>query len=177
MTRLLALAMLVILASVCLADDVSDYLTRDGTLKDELVFSVALTSNKPPTWDGTTWRVKPSGEWEGTWGRIKDPVGKGKLSEKQIQALAQSLATNEFSKLPRLLGEKGDARIQAVVSIRMGDKESSFYMTSNRYDYVGQTAEDAKNWHRFVALELLIRDMLKIKKAWPIDQDADPGKK
>ena len=149
------------------ADELTDYLGKDGKLTKKLVFADALTT--PTTWDGCRFEISPSGDWAKYCGRFPDPVSKGKLDQKQISALGQCLAAQNFGKLPKVMGWTPKAEpgklvgyVAGVVSISFGEKETRFYTQKSKYEYLGQPGtSEANEWLRFVSIELLLRDLLK----------------
>lgn len=103
-----------------------DYLTKDGKLKHALELREGMEGG-PGRPHGRTLRIEPSGEWQitGDWG-VESRTIKGKLSRKQLAALARQLATQDFLGLPAHLrgpGFVGDVGFaEHYVSLRFGDK-------------------------------------------------------
>jgi hypothetical protein len=117
---------------------------------------------------GNDWTIEPSGDWTEKFSDTK-----GKLSAKQLAALAQHLATQDFASLPKEQGydSKGsDAYV--YVAIGFGTKQAAFNtkVGKTRADYLPSRADPkAAVWSRFIALELVLTDMLqkselKVKK-------------
>src|SRR5262249_1614977 len=107
---------------------------------------------------------EPSGEW--SW---QSTDSKGKLSSKQLAALAQHLATQDFHSLPKTQGyqpKEADSGYHYVV-IAFGKKETGFYTKSGESsaDYVPKPGDPkAAAWSRFIALELVVADILQMSK-------------
>src|SRR5262249_32928042 len=85
--------------------EMGKYLTKDGQLAQKLELVVEQGGTFLTGW---VWTVEPSGAWSvaplGAAG--KGEVRKGKLSTKQLAALAQHLAALEFAKLPANIGRR-----------------------------------------------------------------------
>jgi hypothetical protein len=150
-----------LLAVPCRGGEAGDYLTKDGNLKEALTFKTVLVGFLAPP--GEVWSVEPSGEWT-----TKFTASKGKLSTKQLAALAQHLATQDFDSLPNVQGyeSKGaDGASYRYVVIAFGKKEAAFYIKSgeSRADYLPKPGDPkAAAWSRFIALELVLADMLQM---------------
>ena len=149
-----------LLAVPCRAGEVGDYLTKDGKLKESVTFKTVLIGFLAPP--GEVWIIEPSGTWT-----TKFTALKGKLGAKQLAALAQHLATQDFNSLPKMQGydSKGaDGASYQYVVIAFGKKEAAFYTKSgeSRADYLPKPGDPkAAAWSRFVALELVLADMLQ----------------
>jgi hypothetical protein len=148
------------LAVPCRAGEVGDYLTKEGRLKEAVAIKFGGKTYLAPA--DETWIIKPSGDWE--W---EFTESKGKLNAKQMAALAQHLASQDFNSLPKSQGFQPDdngSGYQYIV-IALGKKEAAFYFKSGESlcDYIPK-AGDAKAdvWSRFIALELVLNDMLKM---------------
>ena len=91
---------------------------------------------------------------------------KGRLSAKQLASLAQHLATQDFNSFPPVQGYKApgiDEAHQRVV-IGFGKKSATFNIKSgeSRDDYLPKPGDpQAAAWSRFVALELVLTDLLQ----------------
>src|SRR5262249_44703462 len=110
------------------------------------------------------WIIKPSGDW--AW---ESSDSKGKLSSKQVAALAQHLATQDFDSLPKTQGyqPKDVNSGYHYVVIAFGKKEARFYTKSGESpaDYLPKPGNPkAAAWSRFIALELVLADILQISK-------------
>jgi hypothetical protein len=151
-----------LLAVPCRAGEVGDYLTKDGNLKEAVTVRFGAKNFLAPP--DEVWIIKPSGDW--FW---KSTDSKGKLSSKQIAALAQHLATQDFNSLPKTQGyQPMDAESDYhYVVIAFGKKEAKFYAKSGESlsDYLPKP-DDAKAevWSRFIALELVLADMLQMSE-------------
>jgi hypothetical protein len=149
-----------LLAVPCRAGEVGDYLTKDGRLKEAVTFKTVLIGFLAPP--GEVWIVEPSGEWTTKYTALK-----GRLSTKQLAALAQHLSTQDFNSLPKMQGYKAkdaDRASYQYVVIAFGKKEAAFYTKSgeSRGDYVPKPGDPkAAAWSRFIALELVLADMLQ----------------
>ena len=140
---------------------VEDYLTRDGKLKAALTLrkdTVGLAPVGSPK--GEVWVIEPTGDWTSQVGRKK-----GKLSARQLAALAQHLATQDFNSLPQVQGYKQAAidEIHQRVIIGFGDRLATFNieMGKSPIDYLPKAGDpNAGAWSRFVALELALADIL-----------------
>jgi hypothetical protein len=151
-----------LLAVPCHAGEVGDYLTDDGRLKE--VVTVRIGGKQIFAPPDEVWIIEPSGEW--AW---QSTDSKGKLSPKQLAALAQHLATQDFNSLPKTQGyqpKDADRGYQYVV-IAFGKKEAGFYTKSGESpaDYVPKPGDPkAAAWSRFLALELVLADILQMSK-------------
>jgi hypothetical protein len=110
------------------------------------------------------WIIKPSGDW--AW---ESSDSKGKLSAKQLAALAQHLATQDFNSLPRTQGyQPTDADSgYHYVAIAFGKKEATFCAKSGESpsDYLPRPGDPkAAVWSRFIALELVLVDLLRMSE-------------
>src|SRR5262249_41228768 len=91
---------------------------------------------------------------------------KGKLGAKQLAALAQHLATQDFNSLPKTQGyqpKDADSGYQYVV-IAFGNKEVAFNIKrgESRADYLPKPGDPkAAVWSRFIVLRLVLADMLQ----------------
>jgi hypothetical protein len=152
-----------LLAGPCDAGEVGDYLTKDGKLKEAVTFKTVLVGFLAPP--GEVWIVEPSGEWTTKYTALK-----GKLSTKQLAALAQHLATQDFNSLPKMQGYEvkgADGASYRYVVIAFGKKEAAFYTKSGESpaDYLPKPGDaKAAAWSRFIALELVLADMLRMSQ-------------
>jgi hypothetical protein len=141
---------------------VGDYLAEDGKLKEAVTVKTgAIEFLAPP---GKVWVIEPSGDWT-----EKFSESKGKLSPKQLAALAQHLATQDFNSLPPMQGYEpkgpdGVARAHRYVVIAFGKREAAFNtaMEGSPADYLPKPGDaQAAAWSRFIALELVLADLLR----------------
>jgi hypothetical protein len=144
-----------LLAVPCRAGEVGDYLTKDGKLKAAVTVRIGGKGFLAPP--DEVWIIKPSGDW--VW---ESSDSKGKLSAKQLAALAQHLATQDFNSLPKMQGyePKGPASGYQYVVIAFGKKKAGFYTKSGESpaDYVPKPGDPkAAAWSRFIALELVLK--------------------
>lgn len=141
----------------CRGGEVGDYLTKDGKLKETLTFKTgAIEFLAPP---GEVWMIEPSGDWT-----TKFSASKGKLSAKQLAALAQHLATQDFNSLPPIQGYEERNTSHRFVVIAFGKKEAAFKtkIGESRADYLPKPGDPkAAVWSRFIALELVLAEMLQ----------------
>ena len=111
--------------------------------------------------------IEPSGDWTEKFTECK-----GKLGAKQLAALAQHLATQDFNSLPNMQGYEskgpdGANRAHQHVVIAFGKKEAAFNtkMGESRADYLPKPGDPkAAAWSRFIALELVLADMLQMSE-------------
>jgi hypothetical protein len=148
------------------AGEVGDYPTKEGQLKEAVTFKTVLKGFLAPP--GEVLIIEPSGAWT-----TKFSASKGKLSAKQLAALAQHLATQDFNSLPKMQGYEpngSDGASYRYVVIAFGKKEAAFYIKSgeSRADYLPKPGDPkAARWSRFIALELVLVDMLQeAEKQW-----------
>jgi hypothetical protein len=144
----------------CDAGEVGDFLTTHGKLKEAItVRSGGKNFLAPPD---EVWIISPSGDW--VW---ESTDSKGKLNGKQLAVLAQHLATQDFNSLPSTQGfqpKDGDSGYHFVM-ITFGKKSAAFYAKSGESpsDYLPKPGDPkATAWSRFIALELVLSDMLKM---------------
>jgi hypothetical protein len=170
---LLSLGVAVLVATVNLADDKAPkdtpnpltregYVTKDGKLKETVTFrrdTVGLAPVGTPK--GEAWAIAPTGDWTSqVAGR------KGRLSAKQLAALAQHLAAQEFDSLPPTQGYQQQAldEIYQRVVIGFGKKSATFHFKigESPIDYLPKPGDpQAAAWSRFVALELVLTELLQ----------------
>jgi hypothetical protein len=151
-----------LLAVPCRAGEVRDYLTKDGKLKEAVTVRIGGKEFLAPP--DEVWIIKPSGDW--VW---EHTDSRGKLSARQLAALAQHLATQDFNSLPKSQGyePKGSASGYDYVVIAFGKKRAAFNVKrgKSRSDYLPKPGDPkAAAWSRFVALELVLADMLQMSK-------------
>jgi hypothetical protein len=145
------------------AGEVQDYLTKDGKLKETVTVRIGGKDLLAPP--DEVWIIKPSGDW--VW---ESTDFKGQLSAKQLAALAQHLATQDFNSLPTTQGyePKGPASGYQYVVIAFDKKEAAFNLKrgESRADYLPQPGDPkAAAWSRFTALELVLADLLHMAEA------------
>jgi hypothetical protein len=152
-------------AGPCQASEVGDYLTQDGKLKEAVTITTGAAGLVPVGGPKTEiWTIEPSGEWTS-----KFTGSKGKLSAKQLAALAQHLATQDFNSLPKNQGyeERGPDDGYLYVKIAFGKKQAAFNIGTgkSRADYLPKPGDPKGSaWSRFIALELVLGDMLGISE-------------
>ena len=151
-----------LLGSPCRAGEVGDYLTKDGKLKETVTVKTGGVSFLAPPPE--VWIIEPSGDC--TLG-LTEPIYQ--LSARQLAALAQHLATQDFNSLPKRQGyqPKDEDSDYRYVVITFGKKEAAFYTRSieSRADYLPKPGDPkAAEWSRFIALELVLADMLQLSK-------------
>jgi hypothetical protein len=147
-----------LLPLACSAGEIGDYLTKDGKLKEVATVKTGAVSFLAPP--GKLWTIEPSGDWT-----EKFSDAKGKLSTKQLAALAQHLATQEFNSLPAMQGydSKGSDGYEYVV-IAFGKKVAAFNtkIGETQADYLPKPGDPkGPAWSRFIALELALTDLLQ----------------
>jgi hypothetical protein len=151
-----------LLAVPCRAGEVGDFLTKDGQLKEAITVRMGGVQFFAPAPE--VWMIQPSGDW--VW-QFTD--SKGKLSSKQLAALAQHFATQDFNSLPQTQGydpKNGNSGYHYVV-IAFGKKEATFYTKSgdSPWDYLPKPGDpQAAAWSRFIALELVLADLLQMSE-------------
>jgi hypothetical protein len=148
-----------LLSQPCPAGEIGDYLTKDGKLKEVVTVKTGAVSFLAPP--GKLWTIAPSGDWT-----EKFSDAKGKLSTKQLAALAQHLATQEFNSLPAMQGydSKKESDGYEYVVIAFGKKVAAFNtkIGETRADYLPKPGDPkGAAWSRFIALELALTDMLQ----------------
>jgi hypothetical protein len=146
------------------AGDVKNYLTADGKLKETLTLTIGNNRGIVGGSFGTTWVIEPSGAWTMTT-TPKDATAKGKLTAGQLAALAQHLATQDFNQLPARLGVKPypDNNLP-FVAISFGKKGSTLFGSlTERVPEAGDS--NADDWSRFVAVTLVLQNILQETKA------------
>jgi len=154
-----------LLAVPCRAGEVGDYLTEDGKLKQAVTVTTGMAGLVPVGGPKTeVWTIEPSGDWT-----RKLTGAKGRLSAKQLAALAQHLATQDFNSLPRSQGceDRGPDDGYLYIKIAFGKKEVQFNTRQgeSRADYLPKPGDPkAAAWSRFVALELVLADMLDMSE-------------
>jgi hypothetical protein len=148
------------------AGALGDYLTKDGKLKEAVTLRKDTTGLAPVgSPKGEVWVIQPTGEWTS-----QVAGAKGKLSARQLAALAQHLATQDFNSLPQTQGyqqQQIDEIYQRVI-IGFGKKSATFHtkMGESRIDYLPKPGDpQASAWSRFVALELVLTDLLQTSES------------
>jgi hypothetical protein len=154
-----------LLSLSCRAGEVGDHLTKDGKLKEAVTVKTGgIDFLAPP---GKVWTIEPSGDWA-----EKFSESKGKLSAKQLAVLAQHLATQDFNSLPKMQGYEtkdpdGANRTHQYVVIAFGKQEAAFNIKKGESpsDYLPRPGDrKAAAWSRFIALELILIDMLQMSE-------------
>ena len=172
--RLVAAAAVVLAGAAACggAEEANEYLTKDGKLKETLEFRVGQEGFAGVT--GTVWKCEPDGSWSVSRyvnDKVSEPERKGKLAPKELEALAKTLAAEEFSKLPKEFGRDSKVNRQ-LLTIRFGDKQTRCVL--NPGETPQQAAPDkespkAATWNHFIAIHQAIQQHLK--------GDEAPGKK
>jgi hypothetical protein len=150
------------LAPACRAGDVADYLSREGTLKEPVTLRRDTSGLAgPDSPKGEVWTIEVTGEWTS-----QVAGAKGKLTAKQLAALAQHLATQDFKSLPRVQGYvlPGIDEMHQRVLIGFGKQWAGFNLKvgTTPLDYLPEPGDPrASAWSRFTALELVLSDMLQ----------------
>jgi hypothetical protein len=166
MKRCLGLCATALLAGLlgvsCHAGEVGDYLTKDGKLKEAVTIRFGIFQFLAPP--DEVWIIKPSGDW--VW---ESTDSKGKLNAKQVAALAQHLATQDFDSLPKTQGYQPKDRESGYhyIVIAFGKKKAAFYGKSGEstLDYLPRSDDpNVAAWSRFIALELVFADMLQMSE-------------
>jgi hypothetical protein len=150
-----------LIAVPCRAGEVRDYLNKDGRLKEAISVRIGDVNFLAPPPE--VWIIRPSGDW--VW---EESDSKGKLSSKQLAALAQHLATQDFNSLPKAQGydTKGRSGHEYIV-IAFGKKEAAFNtkIGESPIDYLPKPSDPkSAAWSRFIALELVLADMLQMSE-------------
>ncbi len=110
---------IVLLATAARAADPGDYL-KDGKLRQALELRDGQGGFAGVT--GTAWVIEPDGSWTVFTflnDRTQRTLRKGKLSEKQLAALAAQMAAQDVAGLPEMLGGFKGANPH-VFSLRFG---------------------------------------------------------
>ncbi|MFO0964998.1 MAG: hypothetical protein U0793_05330 [Gemmataceae bacterium] len=102
-----------------------DYLTKDGQLTEKLV--VEQRQGGFAGFTGIRYTIATDGAWtsETLFNEKAKPKDKGKLSEKEIAALAGVLAKQEFDKLPAKIGKAPGANPYKL-ALTFGKKKVEF---------------------------------------------------
>jgi hypothetical protein len=149
----------------CRAGGVNDFLAKDGTLKQPLRLTVGGTNIAGVF--GSVWEIDPRGRWTKKSLRSEALEAKGELTARQLAALAEHLAAQDFNKLPAKFGH-GDAGPDGgnVAMIAFGKKQASYEYYGSLFAHPPRpgTAE-ARHWARFVALALALQQMLEDPRA------------
>lgn len=152
----LATVGLALLAAASLAADAGDYLAKDGKLRHPLEFRDGQSGFAGLT--GTAWRVEPDGSWAVATFRndkVQRMLRKGKLSEKQLAALAGHLAGLDVAGLPEALGGFKGANPH-VFSLRFGGLTATATVAAGQA--LTETAMPGEAaWPRFVAAAAVIQ--------------------
>lgn len=143
------------------ADQPAAYLNKDGQLTHALTIEFgALQIFAPP---GDSWTIEPDGRWR------RDLLEThGQLAPKQLAALAQHLSAQGFGSLPDVLGFKDENASHDFVRIQFGKKAVEFRMAPGKTqaDYLPEKGDpNPAAWSRFVALELVLTDLLDMAEA------------
>jgi hypothetical protein len=146
------------LAGMGRAADAEDYLTQDGKLRHGVEFRDGQSGFAGLT--GTLWRVEPDGAW--TVAAFRDEAAQkklrqGKLSEKQLAALAGHLAALDVTGLPKDLGSFTGANPH-VFSLRFGERTATVTVAPGQaLTETTLRGEVKAAWSRFVAAAALLQ--------------------
>lgn len=114
-------AVLLGLGGVALGNtDLAELMGHDGQLRDELRVRDGQHGVVGET--GTLWVIEPSGAFEVASfvnQKVGPPERQGNLTAEQIERVAQSLASQRFSNLPREIGEAAPTNAR-VISVAFG---------------------------------------------------------
>ncbi len=114
-----------------------DEVTKDGKLTQRL--KITQLQGGFAGFTGVEYLIEPDGAWatSSVFNRKTTPKEKGKLGDKELQALVNILVKNEFQKLPAKSGKQPGANPHTI-TIEYGKLKATF---------VGQTAPrvDAQN--------------------------------
>jgi hypothetical protein len=120
----LSLGLLAALVGFATAADPSDYLTKDGTLKDPL--EVKDVQGGFAGFNGKAWVIETSGDWKllKVVGEKTDVEAKGTLTKEQLAALAKEFAKYD---LMGLLGKTEGKPMTnpRVVTVKSGKKDAT----------------------------------------------------
>jgi hypothetical protein len=139
------------------ADDLSRYLTKDGKLTQKLEL---VDEEGGFVVTGWKWTIEPSGEWTVDPPAAGAKPRKGKLTRKELAALARHLASQDLAKLPEQFGRKARGSGFHNFVLTFGKKHSRLTL------YPGEGLKDAAPargdpnaaaWSRFTALVLVIQ--------------------
>jgi hypothetical protein len=148
------------------APDVGRYLTTDGKLTAPLKLAIGKNRGLVGGSIGTTWVIEPSGAWTRTQ-TFQAGVVKGQLTAAQLAALAQHLATQDFVHLPDQLGVSPyPDNTLPYVAITFGKKSTTLYGPLLP-SLPGEGSTPGDDWSRFVAVTLLLQDVLQHTGAEP----------
>jgi hypothetical protein len=123
---------------------------QGGALKEAVTFKTGAISFLAPP--GEEWMIEPSGKWTDKINGVE-----GQFTPKQMAALAQHLATQDFNSLPKAQGyeskgpdgaSRGDYKF---VVIGFGKKKAVF----------NTKLRESRAGSRFTALELALAEMFK----------------
>jgi hypothetical protein len=100
---------------------VAEFLARDGQLREQL--QVRDGQHGVVGESGTLWVIEPSGAFRVASfvnQKVSPPQREGSLTPEQIELLAQRLARERFSDLPRRMGDRAPANTR-IISVIFGD--------------------------------------------------------
>jgi hypothetical protein len=153
---------LLVLAAVGRAADPADFLGSDGKLKHALELRDGQSGFAGVT--GTAWKIAPDGSWTvATFlnDREQKVLGKGKLSAKQLTALAGHLAAQDVTGLPKTMGGFTGANPHSC-TLRFGERATEVTVAAGQQlTEVTLTGKEAAPWSRFVAAAVLIQHWTK----------------
>jgi hypothetical protein len=147
------------------AADADAVLTKEGKLKAPIVFRDGQSGFSGVT--GTVWKIDTDGSWavatflnEKTTRTLRE----GKLTDRQLAALAAHLAALEVGDLPKELGDFKGANPHTFV-LRIGDRTTTVTVgagtvtagAGQRLTEVELPGKEAGAWSRFVAATAMIQ--------------------
>ena len=157
--------------------EVKDYLTDDGKLKATLTFAIVeYADDARRVQSEKSWVIESTGEWTLTTSGINFGIrpaiptvaDKGKLTAPQLAALAQHLATQNFNQCTAELGVSPASGIHGT-SISFGKKTTTLLTAKGSLTAGLPKAGDPKadDWSRFVAVTLVLQNLLQPTSADP----------
>jgi hypothetical protein len=155
------------------AGDSGEYLTKDGELKEAVTFRRDTVRVANPRYvKNEVWVIEPTGDWTNQAG------ARGKLTAKQLAALAQHLATQDFHSLPQIQGYRQPAIDEGYerIVIGFGKKSATFQVRpgATPIDYLPKPGDpQASAWSRFVVLKHVLSRLLPAGP--PPDANAPTG--
>jgi hypothetical protein len=154
----MALVALAALAAAGRAAEPADYLTKDGQLKHALEFRDGQGGFAGVT--GTAWKVEPDGSWAVTTflnDKDQKTLARGKLSAKQLSALAGHLAAQDVTGLPKALGGFTGANPHTF-TLRFGEHATQVTVAPGQaLTETALAGKEAAPWARFVAAAVLVQ--------------------
>ena len=167
MKNILPLVTLFLIPVALPAGEADHYLTADGKLKHTLEFRDEQGGIAGFT--GTAWVIEADGSWQvgrTFMNQIKgEPLRKGQLSAKQLQALGHQLRLHKLHKLPEKLGEEPRVNPHQL-TLRFGEHTSRLIiapMTELTEAVPAANDDNAKEYSRFIALAVVIQHWAQAK--------------